>query len=122
MEDLYATLGLKDRTYNADEGEIKSSYKKLALMYHPDKMGDSITESDKQVWLKIQAAYETLVDPVKRRKYDSTLPFNDDVPSESDDVNDENFYEVFRPVFTRNARFSKKMPVPDLGNNDTPIE
>ena len=53
MGDLYSMLGLADRTYEAGDGEIKQSYKKLALMYHPDKLGDSITESDKQVWLQI---------------------------------------------------------------------
>jgi DnaJ-class molecular chaperone len=51
--DLYAMLGLADRTYEAGDSEIKQSYKKMALMYHPDKLGDSITESDKEVWLKI---------------------------------------------------------------------
>jgi hypothetical protein len=62
LGDLYAMLGLSDRTYEAGDSEIKQSYKKLALMYHPDKLGASITESDKEVWLKIQAAYETLID------------------------------------------------------------
>lgn len=41
--DLYAMLGLSDRTYEAGDTEIKQSYKKMALMYHPDKLGDSIT-------------------------------------------------------------------------------
>ena len=53
MGDLYGILGLADKTYEAGEGDIKSSYKNLALMYHPDKMGDSITENDKEIWLKI---------------------------------------------------------------------
>ena len=53
MGDLYSILGLEDKTYEAGEGDIKSAYKKLALMYHPDKMGDKIKESDKEVWLKV---------------------------------------------------------------------
>ena len=53
MGDLYAILGLADRTYEAGDGEIKSAYKSLALMYHPDKLGENITESDKHVWLQI---------------------------------------------------------------------
>jgi DnaJ-class molecular chaperone len=53
---------------------------KAALMYHPDKLGDTITESDKEIWLKIQNAYETLIDPLRRKRYDSALPFNDVIP------------------------------------------
>jgi DnaJ-class molecular chaperone len=53
MGDLYAILGIEHLTYEAGEGDIKSAYKKLALMYHPDKLGENITESDKEIWLKI---------------------------------------------------------------------
>ena len=63
MGDLYALLGIDDLSYEAGEGDIKSAYKKLALMYHPDKIGENITDSDKEIWLKVQNAYETLIDP-----------------------------------------------------------
>jgi len=59
-------LDLADRTYEAGDSEIKAAYRKLALMYHPDKIGESITQADKEVWLKIQNAYETLIDTTKR--------------------------------------------------------
>ncbi len=72
------------------------------------------------MWLKIQDAYETLSDPVKRKRYDSTLPFNDAIP-EQGDWTEETFFEVFQAVFNRNAMFAKKKPVPNLGNSDTPM-
>ena len=53
MGDLYGILGLEHLTYEAGDGDIKQAYRKLALMYHPDKLTDSITESDKEIWLKI---------------------------------------------------------------------
>jgi curved DNA-binding protein CbpA len=43
MGDLYAILGIDHLSHEAGEGDIKSAYKKLALMYHPDKIGENIT-------------------------------------------------------------------------------
>jgi len=43
MGDLYATLGLEDKTYEASEADIGKAYKKAALHFHPDKLGDKIT-------------------------------------------------------------------------------
>ena len=53
-------------------------------------------------------AYEILGNPIKRRSYDSVDPeFDDDVPPVSNN-NKEKFYEVFTPVFERNARYDNK--------------
>ena len=93
-------------------------------MCHPDKLGEKITESDKEIWLKIQNAYETLIDPVKRKRYDSSLPFNDNIPQEQDviDIPEDKFYEMFEPVFKRNALFARKKPVPNMGDATTPMD
>lgn len=123
MGDLYALLGLEHLTNEAGDGDIKKAYMKLALMYHPDKLGASITEKDKEIWLSVQNAYETLIDPVKRKRYDSSLPFDDSIPSEaSHDITPETFYDIFEPVFRRNAMFAKKKPVPTIGDKDMPID
>lgn len=53
MGDLYGILDLAHLTYEAGDSDIKQAYKKLALMYHPDKLGEGITEQDKEIWLKI---------------------------------------------------------------------
>lgn len=58
---------------------------------------------------------------MKRKKYDSSLPFDDKIPSK-DEFDDETFYEVFHRVFQNNARFSTIKPVPKLGEKNTPIE
>lgn len=53
MEDLYGTLGLADKAFEASEADIGRAYKKAALHFHPDKLGDRVTEKDKEVWLKV---------------------------------------------------------------------
>jgi len=58
---------------------------------------------------------------VKRKKFDSSLPFDDQIPHE-EDVTEENFYETFDSVFLRNSLFAVKKPVPIIGNKDTPLE
>lgn len=63
--DLYETLGV-GRT--ADEKELKSAFRKLAMKYHPDRNpGDAEAEKS---FKEINEAYETLKDPQKRAAYD----------------------------------------------------
>ncbi|NXD48419.1 DNJC2 protein, partial [Corvus moneduloides] len=66
-------------------------------------------------------AYEILSDPVKRRAFNSIDPtFDNSVPSKSEAK--ENFFEVFSPVFERNARWSNKKNVPKLGDMNSSFE
>lgn len=63
--DYYEILGL-DR--NATSEQIKSSYRKLAIKYHPDKNpGDSEAE---EKFKEAAEAYEVLSDANKRARYD----------------------------------------------------
>ncbi len=52
---------------NADEGEIKKAYRKLALKFHPDKNSAPSAEA---AFKAINAAMDTLSDPNKRQIYD----------------------------------------------------
>jgi molecular chaperone DnaJ len=66
MKDYYNILGVNK---DSSDDEIKKSYRKLAMKYHPDKNpGDSAAESK---FKEISEAYETLSDPQKRREYDN---------------------------------------------------
>ncbi len=63
-KNLYEKLGLKA---NATQSEIKSSYRRLVKQHHPDAGGE------KDTFLAIQNAWETLNDPLKKEKYDKTI-------------------------------------------------
>ena len=63
-KNLYEELGLKK---NATKSEIKSSYRSLVKQHHPDAGGE------KERFLAIQNAWETLNDPIKKEKYDRKI-------------------------------------------------
>lgn len=65
-KDYYEVLGI-DKASSLDE--IKRSYRKLALKYHPDKNPENKKESEEK-FKEISEAYEVLSDPDKREIYD----------------------------------------------------
>ncbi len=67
--DLYTLLGLAPGATPAD---IKRAYRRLARRYHPGiNPGDKAAEV---LYQRISEAYETLVDPERRRTYDAGAP------------------------------------------------
>ncbi|SCV68970.1 BQ2448_1990 [Microbotryum intermedium] len=71
--DLYATLKIA-RT--ATESEIKSSYRRQALLSHPDKLSAQATvsqiEASQLKFQQISYAYNVLKDEKRRKRYDET--------------------------------------------------
>ena len=65
QSDFYRTLEVER---GASQDEIKKAYRKLARKYHPDKNAGNAQAEEK--FKEIQAAYEVLKDPKKRKKYD----------------------------------------------------
>ena len=55
---------------NAISEDIQKSYRKLTLLYHPDKSKTSGT-----MMMQIREAYEVLFDFDKRKEYDKTMGF-----------------------------------------------
>lgn len=117
-KDLYEVLECEASSSSED---LKKAYKKMALVHHPDKMTDP-TDEQKNHFLLIQEAFDILSDPMKRRRFESTLKFDNDIPSDLHKGYKDNFFKVFAPVFKRNARWSSKPRVPELGDEDTHIE
>src|SRR5690606_18408098 len=63
--DYYDILGI---SRNADQAEIKSAYRKLAIKYHPDKNPDNKEAEEK--FKEAAEAYEVLSNAEKRQRYD----------------------------------------------------
>lgn len=59
---------------DADIETIKKQYKKLAVLYHPDKNPGNKEAEDK--FKIINFAYEILSDPKKRKEYDKQIQFS----------------------------------------------
>jgi len=65
-EDFYKLLGVDK---NASEAEIKKSYRKMAMKYHPDRNKEKPEAAEKK-FKQIKEAYEILSNPQKRSAYD----------------------------------------------------
>ncbi|XP_061879556.1 dnaJ homolog subfamily C member 5-like [Entelurus aequoreus] len=65
-ESLYLLLGLEQGCSHED---VKKSYRKLALRYHPDKNPDHPEAAEK--FKEVNSAHAVLSDPTKRNIYDS---------------------------------------------------
>ena len=67
--DLYIVLGVQQ---GASESEIKRAYRRLARRFHPDiNPGDQTAAAR---FRQILEAYETLIDPARRSRYDAGHP------------------------------------------------
>lgn len=58
---------------NATFDEIKSSYRKLVFMHHPDRADEKDREKKNRILQIINHSYSVLSDPVRRHAYDMWL-------------------------------------------------
>ncbi|PVF92800.1 DnaJ-domain-containing protein [Serendipita vermifera] len=104
--DLYAVLGVKS---DDSVDNIKKTYRKLALLYHPDKHSASSASVQQDASTKFQQvgyAYAVLSDEKRRKRYDETgrtdeangLGFG---PGEGDEGGWEAYFEAMFEEVTR---------------------
>ncbi len=93
-KDYYQILGVSQ---NANFLSIKSAYRALCSLYHPDK---NIGENTSEIMQEINEAYEVLSNDYKRKEYDkqrtnfsSDFNHNKEEKPDFDPLNDE--WEIF---------------------------
>ncbi|KAK2383569.1 hypothetical protein P8452_38666 [Trifolium repens] len=75
---------------NATMEEIKRAYRSMALQYHPDVCHDpSMKEESTRIFVRLNAAYETLSNPMLREQYDSELGLKNNMINMNNIVNQE---------------------------------
>lgn len=138
MQNYYEILNL---TRQATADEIKLSYRKLAMKWHPDRNQNDLKAEEK--FKQIQKAYEVLSDPYKRKEYDWSLDresqkqrqwkyseTNSNTRSSYSRTNNEDFDRAFNDAFadffrqkqtyTESNRYSNKSSNKQNAKNTKP--
>src|ERR1700761_3992500 len=95
---LYHVMSLES---TATSDDIKKAYRKLALIYHPDKHAQATEEARSAASLKFQQigfAYAILSDEKRRQRYDSTGSTDEGMDLAGEDGWDAYFGDLFDRV------------------------
>ncbi|AKC60292.1 molecular chaperone DnaJ [Blochmannia endosymbiont of Camponotus (Colobopsis) obliquus] len=92
--DYYEILGVSK---DADERDIKRSYKRLAIKFHPDRNPGNAEAEAK--FKEIKEAYEVLTDPQKRAAYDRYGHSAFDQSAGMSGAGNTDFSDIFGDVF-----------------------
>lgn len=116
-------LGLSKHRHRATEAQIKRAHRKKVLRHHPDKKAAVGASEDDSFFKCIQKATEILLDPIKRRQFDSVDEAADvHPPTKKQSQKAGAFFKLWSPVFESEGRFSKTQPVPKIGGENSPKE
>jgi DnaJ-class molecular chaperone len=86
----------------ASQEDIKSAYRRLAMLYHPDK--NKLPEAE-EMFKRIAEAYAILSDPSKRKQYDlDNEPRNVLLRKKQ-----ENMWQIIREQIIREARINQML-------------
>jgi curved DNA-binding protein CbpA len=97
----YVLLGVP---VDADDGTIRSAFRRLARQYHPDVGSGSSSEKFREV----TEAYETLIDPLRRKVYDQSLNYPKRIP-----IHAEPLRANRQPYRYRSSPITTRPPSPD---------
>jgi len=105
-KDLYSILNVKK---DATKEEIKKSFHKLSIKYHPDKNPDNKEYEEK--FKEISSAYSVLSDTKRRKEYDNST---NRYINMDNNLNPRNWENVFNHMFGKHRNISRKGPTINL--------
>ena len=123
-QDHYKVLGLDEFRWATRPEDLRRAYRSLILKYHPDKgKVKEVKGSDRgTVFACMTKAYEFLIQPKKRRSYDSFDPeFDDSLPSKKSLSSYDEFENRFKQYFDLNQRWSRHL-IPEFGDENSTFE
>lgn len=111
--DYYKTLGVSP---TATPSEIKKAYRKLALLYHPDR-NPANPEKYQRIFASINEAYEVLSNEESRKHYN--LIYKPKVTEKAQTLTPHYFLETIKIVKYLISKGSKKISEKTLNNTLT---
>jgi len=102
MKNYYEILQIENF---ATDGEIKKSFRQLAIKYHPDK--NKGRKDFEEKFKEIANAYEILTDPIKKRDFDFRLSQHDQ-NKRTTGTTRTNYSEPKQPTNTKSQKEEKK--------------
>ncbi len=109
MTDYYDILGIPS---SATQEEIKSKYRELSLMFHPDRIKTSLSE---EMMKQINEAYSVLSNFEKRKQYDEKSTFTDSTNQNAKQVWKRQLKQMVKELLKILAQYSQNMS--DAQNN-----
>jgi curved DNA-binding protein CbpA len=109
FKDFYIVLGIRP---NSPLNDIKKSYRKLVLKYHPDRNPGNLNTIEK--FREIQEAYEILSDPKAKMTYDSKYKEHyEPGATKTSDGKENSAFESFTPEVI--LRYFRKIEISLVG-------
>jgi len=102
QKDYYKILEIE---IDASDEEIKSAYRRLAKKYHPDL--NKTDPKAKEKFIILHEAYETLIDPIKRKIYTQAgyNPKNIDMSDIFWKYDSYTIREILKQVYAKNTYY-----------------
>jgi DnaJ-domain-containing protein 1 len=100
----YETLGVDSQ---ATDDDLRVAYRRLALLYHPDRHPEEAKEAAGQIFVRIASAYATLSNPEKRRRYDLALSRNEKYQESVENDNLNSLVEILAGIGLYEHMFSE---------------
>ncbi len=97
----YEVLGVKE---NASDEEIRKSYRKLAIKWHPDKHNDNKKDAEEK-FKSISEAYTILSDSQKKKEYDDYRKYGAEGKFNFDFHSSADPFDIFKQFFKNRDPF-----------------